>query len=267
MHETPGNDLDDDELLTQVREGDGLAYATLFERHRAPARRLARYLSPMHDADDIVSETFTRMLDQIRRGGGPVHAFRAYLMTSIRHEASRRARHRKRVTPMDDVGRMDCSVPFGGGEIDGFERAVVRASFQSLPNRWRAVLWYLDVEGRKPREIAPVLGLTPNSVSALAYRARAGLREAYLKHHLAPDRPDRPDECRGVRRELAVMLRRTPSTRERAKSETHLGQCEPCSSVYAELKDVDDTIASAPGAPLKMPITAIFGSPAPFYPA
>jgi hypothetical protein len=41
------------------------------------------------------------------------------------------------------------------------------------------VLWYAEVMGEKPRNIAPILGLEPNAVSALLIRAKAGLRAAY----------------------------------------------------------------------------------------
>ena len=45
------------------------------------------------------------------------------------------------------------------------------------------VLWHLEVENQKPADIAPLLGMSANSVSALAYRAREGLRQAYLNMH------------------------------------------------------------------------------------
>jgi hypothetical protein len=38
-----------------------------------------------------------------------------------------------------------------------------------------------DRGGESPSEIAPLLGMTPNGVSSLAYRAREGLRRAYLR--------------------------------------------------------------------------------------
>ena len=45
------------------------------------------------------------------------------------------------------------------------------------------VLWHLEVENQKPADIAPLLGMSANSVSALAYRAREGLRQAFLNMH------------------------------------------------------------------------------------
>ncbi len=59
-------------------------------------------------------------------------------------------------------------------EHDDVDRA-----FQALPARWRRVLWQLEVEGRRPRDLADELGMTPNAVAALGMRARAGLRKAY----------------------------------------------------------------------------------------
>ena len=39
-------------------------------------------------------------------------------------------------------------------------------------------------EGQSPGEIAPLLGLTANGVSAMAFRAREGLRKAFLQAHV-----------------------------------------------------------------------------------
>ncbi|MDR6688248.1 DNA-directed RNA polymerase specialized sigma24 family protein [Arthrobacter sp. 1088] len=66
----------------------------------------------------------------------------------------------------------------------------VLAALQSLPERWQKVLWYTDVLQYKPREIAPLLGIAPNAVSALVLRARKGLRAAYaelLNTHNQPE--------------------------------------------------------------------------------
>jgi DNA-directed RNA polymerase specialized sigma24 family protein len=60
-----------------------------------------------------------------------------------------------------------------------FEHEHVACAMRSLPERWRKVLWYAEVMGQKPRDIAPILGIEPNAVSALLIRARAGLRSAY----------------------------------------------------------------------------------------
>ena len=55
---------------------------------------------------------------------------------------------------------------------------MIARAFASLPERWQAVLWHTEIEGARPADVAPLLGLTANSVAALAYRAREGLRQA-----------------------------------------------------------------------------------------
>lgn len=170
--------LTDVELCDLVRSGRSEAFAELFSRYRYPALRLARYYSRAVDTDDVVAEVFVQVLRQLQLGKGPTDAVRAYIFTAIRRETWKRGRAAKRVVPTDNPALIDQPVAFGEG-IDTFERDRVRAAFASLPQRWRSVLWYLEVEGRKPRELAAILGLKPNSVSALLYRARAGLRKAY----------------------------------------------------------------------------------------
>ena len=72
----------DAELITAIRSGDMAAYGELYRRHVASARSLARQLvrGPA-EVDDVVAETFSRVLDLMRRGGGPQDAFRPYLLT------------------------------------------------------------------------------------------------------------------------------------------------------------------------------------------
>ncbi|AWB91331.1 sigma-70 family RNA polymerase sigma factor [Aeromicrobium chenweiae] len=231
-------ELDDGALLALARDGDPEAYAALFTRYSYAAHRLARHLGQKEDSEDVVAESFAQVLSLVRRGKGPDRAFRAYLFTTIRHEAARRARASQRVTPTDDVERIDRPVPFGHGRLDEFERSAVRAAYESLPPRWRTVLWHLDVEGRTPQELGPLLELSPNSVSALVYRARSGLRQAYLQQHVKPSEPD-SRTCRDVRAKLSAFVRRTASVREQEKVHAHLSACQECLSIYLDLQEVN----------------------------
>ena len=243
-------DLGDEALLRLARDGHQEAYAALFTRYSYAGLRLARHLGQREDSDDVVSESFAQVLDLVRRGKGPERAFRAYLFTTIRHEAARRAKARRRVVPTDDDQQIDQAVPFGGGRLDDFERTAIRAAYESLPQRWRTVLWYLDVEGRKPHELGPLLDLSPNSVSALVYRARSGLREAYLQQHVKSDDDLSSRSCREVRTKLSAFVRRTASAREQERVHTHLDGCKGCMAVYLDLQEVNRDVGSIllPGA-------------------
>src|SRR4029077_20473180 len=140
------------------------------------------------DADDLVSDAFTKVLTVLQRGGGPDLAFRAYLLTAVRRLHVDRIRSGSRLRPVDDLTPFDPGVPFHDTAVEGFDNATAAKAFASLPERWQMVLWHTEVEQQKPADIAVLLGMSANSVSALDYRAREGLRQAFLSMHAAdPD--------------------------------------------------------------------------------
>src|SRR5438105_3221359 len=66
----------DAELITATRGGDTAAFGELWDRHVVAANRLARQLtSNPSDADDLVSEAFTKIFTALRDGRGPDEAF------------------------------------------------------------------------------------------------------------------------------------------------------------------------------------------------
>ncbi|MGH3760909.1 sigma-70 family RNA polymerase sigma factor [Actinophytocola sp.] len=230
----------DAELIDAVRKGTVSAYGSLYERHVASAYNLARQLSRSPaEADDLVSEAFAKVLDTLRAGRGPDSAFRAYLLTALRHTAYDRTRRERRIELSDDVetaGGAKLAEPFSDTAVAGLERSLAAQAFARLPERWQAVLWHTEIEGQSPGEVAPILGLTPNGVSALAYRAREGLRQAYLQVHLAETTERR---CRATAERLGAWTRSGLAKRERAQVEAHLDECERCRALAAELADIN----------------------------
>jgi RNA polymerase sigma factor (sigma-70 family) len=231
----------DAELISAVRGGDVDAYGELFARHVDAARRLARQLAGPADADDLVSDAFTKVLTVLQRGGGPDLAFRAYLLTAVRRLHVDRIRSGSRLKPVDDLTPFDPGLPFHDTAVEGFENAAAARAFATLPERWQMVLWHTEVEGQKPADIAPLLGMSANSVSALAYRAREGLRQAFLSQH-ATD-PDDVD-CAWTRDHLGAYVRGGLSRRDAGKVDDHLAECRACAAVYLELTEVNSGLAA-----------------------
>ena len=233
----------DAELIEAVRKGTVSAYGALYERHVASAYNLARQLSRSPaEADDLVSEAFAKVLDTLRAGRGPDSAFRAYLLTALRHTAYDKTRREKKLELSDDVSTVSgvsveaVSQEFDDTAVKGLERSLAAQAFARLPERWQAVLWHTEIEGQSPAEVAPILGLTANGVSALAYRAREGLRQAYLQVHLA-ETTDR--HCRAAAERLGAWTRGGLAKREKAQVEAHLDTCDRCRALAAELADVN----------------------------
>ena len=236
--------LSDAELIMAVRRGDTKAYGELYERHLGAANRAAAYLvTTTAEREDLVAEAFTRVLQVLLTGRGPVHDFRPYLLVTMRHAAINAARRSPATALYADLpdayvrGATDDPVD---ARLTGDEAA---SAFAGLPERWRQVLWHTEVEGASPASIAPMLGMTPNGVAALAYRAREGLRQAYLRMHLPP--VDQRD-CRAATDKLAGWVRQSISEPQQRKINAHLRQCPRCRELAAGLRQVNGEMRADP---------------------
>ncbi len=235
---------DDAILLNLVRTGEAEAYEVLRQRHEQAARRLARCLVPPEEVDDLVAETFARVLNTTLRGDGPTDAFRPYLLTALRRVSYESLPGQHDEVPADfgetpDPGEL--LIDPGMAELA--TSLIVRA-FRSLPDRWIAVLWHTVIEETSPPEITQILGLSLNEVAALKRRARTGLRKAYLQ--LLISDVARP-ECQPVARRLADIVRDTASSQDRAMVTEHLGQCRECRAAYTDLTDLNIALRSQAG--------------------
>jgi RNA polymerase sigma factor (sigma-70 family) len=231
-------DLDvpsDEDLIGQVRNGSTEAYGLLYERHLDSAEATARrHAGNSSDVFDLVAESFAKVLAAIQGGNGPKVFFRAYLLTTLRRLASaQRATDGQRLVT-DDMESVMAVEAGPDPVVSAFEDDVVARSFRDLPERWQAVLWYSEVDGMAPAAIAPMLGLAPNAVSALAIRAREGLRQAYLQHHVGEVRAG----CEGYAKHLGAYARGTLAPRRADRLERHLESCTECGAILLHVKDV-----------------------------
>ncbi|MBQ0830110.1 sigma-70 family RNA polymerase sigma factor [Streptomyces tagetis] len=233
----------DARLIAAVREGDQAAYETLYARHRRAAVLCARQFATREaDVDDLVAEAFANVLGAIRKGSGPTEFFRGYLVRTVRHCAFRVTRQQRRTILTDTWDGHDTAEPVRDPATEAFDNQAVGEAFRSLPERWQAVLWHTEVEGEAPVNVAPLLGLRPNSVSALAYRAREGLRTAYIQAHITTT-ADRA--CRKYADKLGAFTRGKLGKTQSAQVSEHLDTCADCKGLYLELADLSATIRAA----------------------
>ncbi|MFD7838245.1 RNA polymerase sigma factor [Streptomyces sp. NPDC059761] len=222
-------------------DGDPAVCEILYRRHSAAAFACARRCSRSpQDAEDLVSEAFIRTLQAVRSGAGPRDDWRPYLLSVVRRTAVEWRACAGRTVLTADVEAWCRPGPDGDDPqrrlLDSEDRRLVARSFQALPERWKAVLWHTLVEDDCPHPVPLLLGITPSAVTSLAFRAREGLREAYLRAHLDTAADDR---CRHYGSLLGAVIRRR-GTRPRGRGlARHLAACRSCSRAYAELLDLN----------------------------
>ena len=240
---TDTSQVSEDELLDRAREGDRSAFGTLYLRHRDAARKVAGMCaSSAADAEDAVAEGFARVFAALPRMAGRQIAFRPYLLTCVRNAATDRLRRERRIDLRDQMPETAGTAQADDMALLGLERNLVGEALQALPARWRTVLWLTEVEGLSPAEVSRRIGIKPNAVAALAYRARKGLREAYLQAHL---KAEASEDCRATVSRLGNYVRGDLAEKDRLAVQAHLDTCAKCRCRRDELTDVNATLRNA----------------------
>lgn len=136
------------------------------------------------DAEDLVQESLIRAYRAVDRFDGAYP--RAWLLTILRHTHLNQVRVR-RPTLLRDGGGLEStdrllwsagsSTPSAEDVVvdDLFEQAVVEA-LAGLPEKHRAVVRLVDVDGLSYQEAADVLGVPRGTVMSRLHRARARIR-------------------------------------------------------------------------------------------
>ncbi|WP_413116488.1 RNA polymerase sigma factor [Streptomyces sp. CY1] len=247
----PVRPVPDQELTRQLVEGyrsgssSPAAGDLLYRRHHAATLRYAlTCCRDPHDAEDLASEAFFRTFQAVRAGGGPRGPWRPYLLTVVRHTATEWSAGERRVLLTADFEswRQHASTADPQQHLVAREdRRLLIRSFRGLPERWQTVLWLTLVEEEPPHRVAVALGISPSGVTSLAFRAREGLRESYLRAHLESARDDR---CRHYSGLIGASVRRG-GVRGRALAR-HLAGCAFCSHAYGELLGLSAAMRTAP---------------------
>jgi RNA polymerase sigma factor (sigma-70 family) len=225
----------DVELLRLVRAGHDAAFGELFARHAGAVRGYAlRCCADVADAEDMAAEAFFRVLQAVRRGSGPDDNVRGYLLTVVRRLAAEWSVRRRDVpVAADELSRQ---VDAGyAAPVSRADLQLIARAFTTLPQRWRTVLWRVEVEGERPAVVARHFGLSANATAALARRARQGLQAAYLQAHLAPAGDT---GCRTVVDKLGAFTAGQVTGAEVTRISQHLAGCPSCQALHAELEDV-----------------------------
>ena len=234
--------LSDRELVELARAGEDAAFAELWRRHADAGRRYASSITRSVDSEDIVSEAFAKIFSLIKRGKGPTNGFRSYLVTAIRHTSESFGRTR-RETPIDFIDDLADESSDDEHQNRSLDQSLTIAAFKSLPERWQEALWYTEVEQLSTKECAALFGIKPTAMAMLTFRAREGLREAWIQAHIA-DIPVE-SEHRWVIERLGAYARHKLPRVQQQMVEEHLRGCESCSIVAEEARYVGSQLALA----------------------
>jgi RNA polymerase sigma-70 factor (ECF subfamily) len=174
----------DDELMSQVRDGDAAPLAVLFARyHVALYNFFLRLTGQASTSEDLVQETFLRILKakHTYRGQGQ---FKAWMYQVARSARADHWRKRWRETDLPEASQetMASHAPDASDELELSQRqALVRAALARLPEEKREVLVLSRYQDMRYEQIASILGCTEGTVKVRVHRAMKELRAHYLQ--------------------------------------------------------------------------------------
>ncbi len=220
----------DQDLLDASRDGNTSAFSILWSRHHRPALVAAQNFTTRFPAEDVVAEAYLKIFELVSAGKGPTGAFRPYLYRVVRSVAIDWLRNPESSSaPLEEHLALTEAGPWAD---EDFDRNAAAQAFQSLNSRWQEVLWYTEVEGLPPREVAKLIGTNARNVSALASRAREELRSAWVEEHVNRELAD--GACRLTLTHLQRYQRGKLTAGLRRDVEAHLAHCGNCTNAAAE---------------------------------
>jgi RNA polymerase sigma factor (sigma-70 family) len=171
------NPATDEELMLQVRSGQGDMLGVLFERYQGPLFKFyARLMGNRTVSDDLVQEVFLRILRH-RETYQPGTPFRPWMYQIARN--ARMDYYRK--TPRHETFEPEMIPPVAPHDSAQQEQegALLHRALMQLSEERREVLILARFQELKYAEIARVVGCELNTVKTRVHRALQDLREAF----------------------------------------------------------------------------------------
>lgn len=179
-----GREADDDApLVERARSGDAEAFRQLVDRHRDRAYGLAlRIVRSAVDAEDVAQEAFVRAWLGLPRFRGE-SSFTTWLHRIVVRRAFDRFEQMKRRRGREiDLDAVAEQAAFGGGDPSATLRSRrLDRLIATLAPVQRAAVTLFYYEDRSVEDVANTLGVPENTVKTHLSRARAALREGWMR--------------------------------------------------------------------------------------
>jgi RNA polymerase sigma-70 factor (ECF subfamily) len=186
-------------LLDGLRSGDAGAFETLLRNHGPRLLRLARrFLINEEDARDAMQDAMVavyRSISSFETGSALATWLHRIVVNAclmkLRAKRRRPEEDIEQYLPrfLEDGHQLTPSTPWTEPADSILEREELRASvreaIERLPDAYRIVLHFRDIEELSTAETAEILGINKNTVKIRLHRARQALR-TLLDGHMRP---------------------------------------------------------------------------------
>lgn len=164
----------DEELVARCREGDTMAWRSLYDRHAPSVQRFITALGvPVEEREDAAQDVFMAVYRSLGRFRGEAQLSTWIYRIAARHAGRLGRRRRVREFLMSLVLREPSPPP----PLDASERAsrlhALDRMLRRLHPKKRTVFVLFEIEGLPVEDIARVVGCPENTVWSRLHHARA----------------------------------------------------------------------------------------------
>jgi len=171
--------VSDVELIERIRSGDQTAEAILYQRYSDRIYYVAlKRVRSAHDADDVRSETFVRVLAAIRQAQlRQPAAFASFCFRTLDNVVSELTRHSQRTGAL----AFEPAAPLERDFLDDDVKTAIHRTIERLKPREREFLRMYYYDELPKEEIARRTGIAEERVRLLKSRTLKSFREYYLR--------------------------------------------------------------------------------------
>jgi RNA polymerase sigma-70 factor (ECF subfamily) len=164
-------------LIERARD-DRTAFVRLYRSHYdAVFRYCVHRLFERTKAEDVTSEVFLKVVENIRSFKGNEHQFRCWLYRVATNAVNNHLRKTARRNRLLKVAREQTHSHVADCDESADKMAVLREAVFTLRPRYQTIITLRFFENLKLTEIAEVLGSSPGTVRSQLTRALAKLRK------------------------------------------------------------------------------------------
>jgi RNA polymerase sigma-70 factor, ECF subfamily len=180
----PAQRISDMELVRRAQQGDGDAFATLYNAHKVKIYSLClRMTSNTTEAEDLTQVAFLQVFRKLGsfRGDSALSTwlYRVAVNTVLMHFRKKRLRHLSLDEPVSqspdsqkrELGKAD-------GRLSGtVDRIALSRAMKELPDGYRTIFVLHEVQGYEHNEIAKQLRCSVGTSKSQLHKAKARMRE------------------------------------------------------------------------------------------
>ncbi len=195
-------DLDEERMLVErARQGDGMAFRQLYERHAGAVHRFA--ILPLVRnrtlAEDLLADTFLRAFEHLHRFQWQGRGLLPWLVRIAKNLCFDHLRRATRADPwpvgfeqfLPDPTEWNAESVLAHGELSELLRVRITVCLEAVHPRYRRVLELRLVSGLSREAAATSLGVSIGTLDVLLFRACKAFRRIFVERF--GTRPSDPD--------------------------------------------------------------------------